>query len=40
LDVGGIVATVTFTFVAALIAISYQVIKTAWANPIDSIRYE
>jgi hypothetical protein len=40
LDVGGIVATVTFTFVVAMIAISYQVIKTAWANPIDSIRYE
>ncbi|MGD8536115.1 MAG: ABC transporter permease [Candidatus Aminicenantes bacterium] len=40
LDAGGIVATVTFTFVVAVITISYQVIKTALANPVDSIRYE
>ncbi len=39
-DLGVIVATVTFTFAVALIAISYQVIKTALANPVDSIRYE
>ncbi|MCK4932573.1 MAG: ABC transporter permease [Candidatus Aminicenantes bacterium] len=40
LDAGVVVATVTFTFVAALLTISYQVIKTALANPVDSIRYE
>ncbi|MDH4219361.1 MAG: FtsX-like permease family protein, partial [Candidatus Aminicenantes bacterium] len=40
LDAGGIVATVAFTFVVALITISYQVIKTTLANPVDSIRYE
>lgn len=40
LDAGGIVATVAFTFVVALITISYQVIKTALANPVDSLRYE
>ncbi len=37
---GVVVATVTFTFVVALITISYQVCKTALANPVDSIRYE
>jgi hypothetical protein len=31
---------VAFTFVVALIKISYQVIKTTLANPVDSIRYE
>jgi len=40
LDAGGIVATVAFTFAVALITISYQVIKTAQANPVDSIHYE
>jgi ABC-type antimicrobial peptide transport system permease subunit len=40
LGAGGIVATVASTFVVALITISYQVIKTALANPVDSIRYE
>jgi hypothetical protein len=40
LDAGGIVATVAFTFVVALITISYQVIKTARAVPVDSLRYE
>ena len=35
-----VLATVAFTFVAALITISYQVIKTALADPIDAIRYE
>jgi putative ABC transport system permease protein len=40
LDAAGIVATVAFTFVVALITISYQVIKTALANPVDSLRYE
>jgi hypothetical protein len=34
------VATVAFTFIAALLTISYQVIKTTLANPVDSIRYE
>ncbi len=40
LDAGVVVATVTFTFVVALVTISYQVIKTSLANPVDSIRYE
>ncbi|MFB0565639.1 MAG: ABC transporter permease [Candidatus Aminicenantaceae bacterium] len=40
LDAGVVVATVAFTFVVALITISYQVIKTALADPVDSIRYE
>ncbi|UCC38608.1 MAG: ABC transporter permease [Candidatus Aminicenantes bacterium] len=40
LDVAVVVGTVTFTFIVAMITISYQVIKTALANPIDSIRYE
>jgi putative ABC transport system permease protein len=40
LNAGMVVATVAFTFVAALLTISYQVIKTALANPVDSIRYE
>ncbi|NOR14351.1 MAG: FtsX-like permease family protein, partial [Candidatus Aminicenantes bacterium] len=40
LDAGVVVATVAFTFVVALLTISYQVIKTALANPVDSIRYE
>ena len=40
LGAGGIVATVAFTFVVAMVTISYQVIKTALANPVDSIRYE
>jgi putative ABC transport system permease protein len=40
LDAGVVVATVAFTFVAALLTISYQVIKTTLANPVDSIRYE
>ena len=35
-----VAATVAFTFVVALLTISYQVIKTALANPVDSIRYE
>jgi len=39
-NAGVVVATVTFTFVVALMTISYQVIKTALANPVDSIRYE
>jgi putative ABC transport system permease protein len=39
-DAGGIVVTVAFTFVVALITISYQVIKTARAVPVDSLRYE
>jgi putative ABC transport system permease protein len=40
LDVGMVLGTVVFTFVVALLTISYQVIKTALSNPIDSIRYE
>ncbi len=40
LDAGMVVATVAFTFLVALLTISYQVIKTALANPVDSIRYE
>jgi putative ABC transport system permease protein len=40
LDAGMVVATVAFTFFVALLTISYQVIKTALANPVDSIRYE
>jgi putative ABC transport system permease protein len=40
LDLGMVLGTVVFTFVAALLTISYQVIKTALSNPIDSIRYE
>jgi putative ABC transport system permease protein len=40
LDAGAIVATVASTFVVALMTISYQVFKTALADPIDSIRYE
>jgi putative ABC transport system permease protein len=40
LDAGMVVATVVFTFAVALLTISYQVIKTAIANPVDSIRYE
>jgi hypothetical protein len=40
LDAGVVVATVAFTFVVALLTISYQVIKTALANPVDSLRYE
>ncbi len=40
LDAGMVAATVAFTFVVALLTISYQVIKTALANPVDSIRYE
>jgi putative ABC transport system permease protein len=40
LDAGAIVATVASTFVVALMTISYQVVKTALADPIDSIRYE
>jgi len=40
LDAGVVVATVAFTFVAALTTISYQVIKTALADPIDALRYE
>lgn len=40
LNAGMVVATVAFTFIAALLTISYQVIKTALANPVDSIRYE
>jgi hypothetical protein len=31
---------VASTFVVALMTISYQVVKTALADPIDSIRYE
>ena len=40
LDLGVVAVTITFTFVVALITISYQVIKTTMANPVDSIRYE
>jgi putative ABC transport system permease protein len=40
LDVVLVLVTVAFTFVVALLTISYQVIKTALANPVDSIRYE
>jgi putative ABC transport system permease protein len=40
LDLGVVAATVTLTFFVAIITISYQVIKTALANPVDSIRYE
>lgn len=40
LDAGTAVATVVFSFCVALLTISYQVIKTALANPVDSIRYE
>ncbi|NIM90547.1 MAG: FtsX-like permease family protein [Candidatus Aminicenantes bacterium] len=40
LDAGVVVATVALTFVVALVTISYQVIKTALANPVDSLRYE
>ena len=40
LAAGMIMATVAFTFIVALITISYQVIKTALADPVDSIRYE
>jgi putative ABC transport system permease protein len=40
LDAGMVLATVVFTFFVALLTISYQVIKTALANPVDSIRYE
>ena len=40
LGAGAIVATVASTFVVALMTISYQVVKTALADPIDSIRYE
>jgi putative ABC transport system permease protein len=40
LDAGVVVATVAFTFVVALITISYQVIKTALGSPVDAIRYE
>jgi ABC-type antimicrobial peptide transport system permease subunit len=40
LNAGEVVATVAFTFVVAMLTISYQVIKTALANPVDSIRYE
>jgi len=40
LDAGIVVVTVAFTFCVALLTISYQVIKTALANPVDSIRYE
>ncbi len=40
LDAGMVAATVAFTFAVALLTISYQVIKTALANPVDSIRYE
>jgi hypothetical protein len=39
-NAGMVAATVAFTFVVALITISYQVVKTALANPVDSIRYE
>ncbi|MBN1221990.1 MAG: ABC transporter permease [Candidatus Aminicenantes bacterium] len=40
LDAGLVVATVAFTFALALLTIIYQVVKTALANPVDSIRYE
>lgn len=40
LDTGVIAATVALTFLAALITISHQVIRTALADPIDAIRYE
>ena len=40
LDLGVVAVTVTFTFIVAAITISYQVIKTALADPVDSIRYE
>jgi putative ABC transport system permease protein len=37
---GAIIGTVALTFVVALITISYQVFRTALADPVDSIRYE
>jgi putative ABC transport system permease protein len=40
LDLGVVAMTVTFTVVVAVITIGYQVIKTALADPVDSIRYE
>jgi len=40
LDAVMVAATVSFTFIVALLTISYQVLKTALANPVDSIRYE
>ncbi len=40
LDAGVFLATMAFSFIAALLTISYQVIKTALADPIDAIRYE
>ena len=40
LDARVILATVAFSFIAALLTISYQVIKTALADPIDAVRYE
>jgi putative ABC transport system permease protein len=39
-EAGVVVVAVAVTFVVALITISYQVIRTALANPIDAIRYE
>jgi putative ABC transport system permease protein len=40
LGVMEVMATVLFTFIVALVTISYQVIRTALSNPIDAIRYE
>jgi putative ABC transport system permease protein len=40
LDAMVVVVTVAFTFVVALITISYQIIKTSLSSPIDAIRYE
>jgi putative ABC transport system permease protein len=40
LDTGVVVATVVFTLIVALVTISYQIIKTALADPVESIRYE
>lgn len=40
LDAGVVLATMAFSFIAALLTISYQVIRTALADPIDAVRYE
>ena len=40
LDARVVLATMAFSFVAALLTISYQVIRTALADPIDAVRYE
>ena len=40
LDLGVVAGTIAFTFIVAIVTISYQVIRNALANPVDSIRYE